>query len=147
MSGSFKTLEDVFKLFDKDGSGCIDKTELAKGLQVLGCNPTVDEIQSLMAEADSKGKPNGRLEFEEFSELIAAHRITRDVEMASLHSAFEVFDKNNNGYIDKEELREALTTLGFGKLTDEEVNNLYAEVDVNDDNFISVNELVKAIMD
>jgi len=47
-------LEEVFKFFDKDGNGSIEKSELANGLRALGCNPTDAEIQAMIAEADDK---------------------------------------------------------------------------------------------
>jgi len=136
----------VFKFFDEDGSGSIDKRELVRGLQALGCNPTEAEIDALIEEADSRLNPNGRLEFTEFSDIIEKHRRTREQEVEALVEAFRIFDRNGDGVIDKEELREALTTLGFSKLTNEEVDELFDEVDVNDSGTIELHELVRVMM-
>jgi len=140
------SLEEIFKFFDKDGSGSIDKSELAKGLRALGCNPTEEEIQALMDDADSKADPNGRIEFAEFVEIIDAHRKSKEDEQEALANAFKTFDKNGDGLISKEELRQALTTLGLSKLSDDEVDELFAEADTDENGFIEFNELVRVIM-
>jgi len=53
----------AFDLFDKDGGGSIDASEIA---QVLGQNAAADESvwQEVISEVDSSG--NGKIEFEEF---------------------------------------------------------------------------------
>ncbi|CAF4932655.1 unnamed protein product, partial [Rotaria magnacalcarata] len=44
--------------------------------------------------------------------------------------AFRVFDKDGNGYISADELRNVMTSLGE-KLTDEEVNQMIREADID----------------
>jgi len=133
-------------MFDVDGNGSIDKLELTAGLRALGGNPTDAEVNALIMEADSKVKPNGRIEFNEFCELIAAHRKPRDAERAALVQAFRMFDRNGDGVIDKQELRQALTSLGYSKLTNAEVDELFAEADTDHSGTIDFNELVRVMM-
>jgi len=140
------SIQDIFNFFDKDGSGSIDKSELAKGLQALGCNPTEAEVQALMEDADSKGNEDGRLQFDEFAELVEAHRKSKEEELESLAQAFSKFDKNGDGLISKEELRTALTTMGLAKLSDEEVDELFADADTDENGYIDFNELIRVIM-
>lgn len=140
------SLQDIFNFIDKDGNGSIDKYELTKGLQAMGCNPTEADIQSLMDDADSKVDANGKIEFAEFVELIEAHQKTKDDEREALAKAFKTFDKNEDGLISKEELRQALTTLGLTKLTDDEVDELFAEADTDESGFLDFNELIRVIM-
>jgi len=140
------SIQDIFNFFDKDGSGSIDKAELAKGLQALGCNPTEADIQTIMEDADNKGDADGRLQFEEFAELVEEHRKSKEEELESLAKAFTAFDKNGDGLISKEELRQALTTLGMGKLSDEEVEELFADADTDENGCIDFNELIRVIM-
>ena len=45
---------------------------------------------------------------------------------------FRVFDKDGNGFISAAELRHVMTTLGE-KLTDEEVDEMIREADINGD--------------
>ncbi|CAM4741575.1 unnamed protein product [Rotaria magnacalcarata] len=48
--------------------------------------------------------------------------------------AFRVFDKDGNGYISADELRNVMTSLGE-KLTDEEVNQMIREADIDGDEY------------
>ena len=48
---------------------------------------------------------NGRLEFLEFCEIIAKNRKSLEQEEQELKEAFRLFDKNGDGFIDKEELK------------------------------------------
>ncbi|CAF2068729.1 unnamed protein product, partial [Rotaria magnacalcarata] len=47
-----------------------------------------------------------------------------------IREAFRVFDKDGNGYISVDELRNVMTSLGE-KLTDEEVNQMIREADTD----------------
>ena len=49
-----------------------------------------------------------------------------------IREAFRVFDRDGNGYISAVELRHVMTNLGE-KLTDDEVDELIREIDVNND--------------
>jgi len=144
--GGQLTAEQVFKFFDKDGSGSIDSNELATGLRAMGCNPTDSEIQDIIKHTDSKVNPNGRIEFVEFCRLVQTHGRTKDDERGTLIKAFKIFDKNGDGILDKNELRMALTTLGFSKLSSEEVDELFAEADKDGSGGIDLNELVRVMM-
>lgn len=53
-----------------------------------------------------------------------------------LRDAFRIFDKDGNGMINAGELRHVLTNLGE-KLTDEEVDEMIREADLNGDNQIN----------
>ena len=52
----------------KDGSGAINTFELLGVMRAMGENPSEDEVQNLMNEADLDG--NGTIEFPEFLELM-----------------------------------------------------------------------------
>ena len=57
----------------------------------------------------------------------------------------QVFDKDGNGFISAAELRHVMTNLGE-KLTDEEVDEMIAEADVDGDGQINYEEFVKMMM-
>ena len=59
---------------------------------------------------------------------------------------FRVFDKDGNGYISAAELRHVMTNLGE-KLTDEEVDEMIREADVDDDGQISFDVFMTVIKD
>ena len=59
--------------------------------------------------------------------------------------AFKVFDKDGNGFISAAELRHVMTNLGE-KLTDEEVDEMIREADIDGDGQINYEEFVKMMM-
>ena len=58
---------------------------------------------------------------------------------------FQVFDRDGNGFISAAELRHVMTNLGE-KLTDEEVDEMIREADVDGDGQINYEEFVKMMM-
>ena len=55
--------------------------------------------------------------------------------------SFRVFDKDGNGYISSAELRHVMTNLGE-KLTDEEVDEMIREADIDGDGQVNYEEFV-----
>jgi len=52
--------------------------------------------------------------------------------MTCIQNCFQVFDKDGNGFISAAELRHVMTNLGE-KLTDEEVDEMIREADIDGD--------------
>jgi calmodulin len=73
---------------------------------------------------------NGTIDFQEFLTMMA-HSQTDDAD-GDLREAFSVFDKDNSGKISAAELRHVMTNLGE-KLTDEEVDEMIREADIDGD--------------
>merc|ERR1719181_550420 len=63
---------------------------------------------------------------------------------AELREAFEFFDKDKSGFIDKAELRNVLQSLGT-TLTDEELATLYVQMDPSGDGNIDFDEFVSVM--
>jgi len=51
---------------------------------------------------------NGKLEFDEFCEIVAKNRKSLDQEEEELRNAFRVFDRKGDGTVDRLELKEVL---------------------------------------
>lgn len=47
---------EAFRLFDKDGDGCITKEELGTVMRSLGQFARVEELQEMLQEIDVDGK-------------------------------------------------------------------------------------------
>nr|CDS30945.1 EF HAND 1 calcium binding site [Hymenolepis microstoma] len=62
------TLQETFRVFDKDNDGYITSAELQTVLQQLGLEVTGNEAADILAEADRDG--DGRVTFEEFKKMI-----------------------------------------------------------------------------
>ncbi|XP_010511906.1 PREDICTED: calmodulin-like protein 11 [Camelina sativa] len=134
--------KEAFCLFDKDGDGCITAAELATVIRSLDQNPTEQELQDMITEIDSDG--NGTIEFSEFLNLMANQIQETDVD-EELKEAFKVFDKDQNGYISATELRHVMINLGE-KLTDEEVDQMIKEADLDGDGQVNYDEFVRMMM-
>ncbi|KAK3093373.1 hypothetical protein FSP39_014725 [Pinctada imbricata] len=121
--------KEAFSLFDKDGDGTITTKELGTVMRSLGQNPTEAELQDMINEVDADG--NGTIDFPEFLTMMAKKMKDADSE-EELREAFKVFDKDGNGFISAAELRHVMTNLGE-KLTDEEVDEMIREADLDGD--------------
>ncbi|XP_042059776.1 calmodulin-2/4-like isoform X1 [Salvia splendens] len=158
-------LQEAFSLFDKDGdgvlistsfscfyqcimllidesAGCITIEELGTVIRSLDQNPTEEELHDMINEVDIDG--NGTIEFAEFLNLMANKMKETDAE-EELKEAFKVFDTDQNGYISATELRHVMINLGE-KLTDEEVEQMIREADLDGDGQVDYDEFVKMMM-
>jgi len=139
-----RRLQNAFDIFDKDGSGSIDATELPDLLRFIGQNPTNPEAEALMKDLDLDGDSN--ISFAEF----AAAWWMREQEKADadfhaqLAIAFHVFDQDGNGKIEASELRQMLTTMG-DVLSVEEVDEMLALTDTDANGWISKEEFTNMV--
>ncbi|VDN97980.1 unnamed protein product [Rodentolepis nana] len=100
---------EAFTLFDKDGNGLISRCELVGVVRSLGHNPTREEIRQMMEEVDADG--DGSIDFNEFLKVMTKKLDDCEPER-EMQEAFEVFDKNGDGYISQAELRDAMASFG-----------------------------------
>ncbi|KAH7571911.1 hypothetical protein ACOSP7_014808 [Xanthoceras sorbifolium] len=134
--------QEAFCLLDRDGDGCITIEELATAIRSLDQNPTEEELQNMINEVDING--NGTIEFGEFLNLMARKMKESEAE-EELREAFKVFDKDQDGYISPNELRQVMINLGE-KLTDEELEQMIREADLDGDGQVNYDEFVRMMM-
>ncbi|XP_055682749.1 calmodulin-like isoform X1 [Lutzomyia longipalpis] len=130
--------KEAFMLFDKDEDGTITMAELGVVMRSLGQRPTETELRDMVNEVDQDG--NGTIEFNEFLQMMSKKMKGADGE-DELREAFRVFDKNNDGLISSSELRHVMTNLGE-KLSEEEVDDMIKEADLDGDGMVNYNEFV-----
>ncbi|KYQ99709.1 calmodulin [Tieghemostelium lacteum] len=134
--------KEAFSLFDKDGDGCITSKELGTVMRSLGQNPTEAEIHDMINEVDQNG--NGTIDFNEFIRMMSRKMQDNDTE-EEIREAFKVFDKDGNGFISAAELRHVMTSLGE-KLSNEDVDDMIREADLDGDGQINYDEFVKMMI-
>ncbi|OWK15890.1 hypothetical protein Celaphus_00004639 [Cervus elaphus hippelaphus] len=117
--------KEAFSLFDKDGDGTITTKELGTVMRSLGQNPTEAELQDMINEVDADG--NGTIDFPEFLTMMARKMKDTDSE-EEIREAFQ--------------LRHVMTNLGE-KLTDEEVDEMIREADIDGDGQVNYEEFVQ----
>ncbi|XP_016949598.1 calcium-binding protein 4 isoform X1 [Drosophila biarmipes] len=147
--GQMREFREAFRLFDKDGDGCITKEELGTVMRSLGQFARVEELQEMLQEIDVDG--DGNVSFEEFVDILSnmtyedkSGLSIADQEERELRDAFRVFDKHNRGYITASDLRAVLQCLGED-LDEEDIEDMIKEVDVDGDGRIDFYEFVHAL--
>ncbi|EFN51056.1 hypothetical protein CHLNCDRAFT_55421 [Chlorella variabilis] len=140
-----KELRAAFNMFDSDGSGSIDLSELQNVLRAMGQFPTPVELAQLMERMDADG--NGTVDFTEFSEALAGQAEDKETEreLQDLQDVFSLFDADGSGLLSADELQRALHILGVS-MSRVEVELLIKEIDSNGDGEISCNELLQYVL-
>lgn len=134
--------KEAFEIFDKEHQGYITMKELGNMMKQLGQVPSETEIQDMINEVDVDG--NGNIDFKEFLGLMARKMRDTDTE-EELIEAFKVFDRDGNGLISSAELKHVMCSLGE-KISDEEVDEMVKEADIDGDGFINYEEFVRMII-
>ncbi|KAJ3199012.1 Centrin-1 [Entophlyctis luteolus] len=136
-------VRDVFDLFDTDGSGSIDPSELRIVMRALGFNLTVDEVKDI-ATWFWKEDSDGALSFEEFLYVMAVKMSQKD-ESEEIRRSFQLFDVDGRGRIGPNELRKVARELGDA-LTDEDALMMIAENDLDGDGELDERDWAKIFL-
>mmetsp|Transcript_57555 Transcript_57555/g.136901 ORF Transcript_57555/g.136901 Transcript_57555/m.136901 type:complete len:166 (-) Transcript_57555:219-716(-) len=136
---------EVFDLFDEDKDGRLSKKELGTMLTALGQSPSEDDLNKMIRQVIGTNGPQEYdaeepITFEDFLSLMA-QKIKEGDSEDELIEAFKVFDRDNDGYINAEELRFSMVGLGE-KLSDQEVDDMIQEADHDGDQAINYDEFV-----
>jgi len=121
-------LRKAFDSFDTENSGCITVDTVSTILRMMGLKVSEKALQEIVDEVDEDG--SGELEFEEFCILSAKFLIEEDEESLKeeLKEAFRIYDKEGNGYITTQVLKEILKELD-SRLSEEDILGIVDEVD------------------
>ncbi|UJR13845.1 hypothetical protein I4U23_000856 [Adineta vaga] len=134
--------EESFSLLDRDGDGSISNSEIHSLMNSLGYSPSHEDISSVISKVDIDG--DGSVDFDEFLIMMQRRKSTGGSGM-ELEKVFNVFDKNKDGFIDKNELYDMLVRLGE-HITEDDVIEMIGEADCLDhDGKVSYEEF-KAIL-
>jgi len=138
-------LQKAFNSFDTEGCGSITADTVGVILRMMGVKISERNLQEVIAETDEDG--SGLLEFEEFAELAAKFLMEEDEEALKkeLREAFKIFDKEGNGYIDNDRLREILRELD-PRLTEENLDDIVEEVDTDGSGTLDFDEFMEMMM-
>ncbi|CAK9176074.1 unnamed protein product [Ilex paraguariensis] len=129
-----KGLKATFTSMDTDSSGTITYEELKTGLARLGSKLSEYEVKQLMEAADVDG--SGTIDYIEFiTATMHRHKLERD---EHLYKAFQYFDKDNSGFISKDELKSAMKEYGMGD--EATIREIITEVDTDNDGNIDYEE-------
>ncbi|GMH30001.1 hypothetical protein Nepgr_031844 [Nepenthes gracilis] len=130
-------IKEMFKKIDRDKDGIVSNDELKAGLLNSSSQLAESEVQMLIEAVDTNGK--GSLDYGEF--VAVSLHLQRMANDEHLRKAFSYFDKDGNGFIEPDELRDALMSDGADDCADV-ANDIFQEVDVDKDGKISYDEFV-----
>ena len=139
-------MKRVFDTYDANGDGHICQGELGSFMKKLDVEVSEEELASMMKSVDVNN--DGHVDFEEFLKLHTALVEKEQTEPgnehdeeAELRDAFEVFDKNNDGFISVIELQSVLRSLGINTAVKiQDVKKMIAVVDKNNDGQVDFTE-------
>eukprot|EP01083_Nonionella_stella_P015389 43056_1 len=144
-------LKEAFHLFDKDGSGGIEKEELLDIMMSLDPTMTREEFEILVEEYDKDN--DGVINWDEFCVLMTPAIVGINMDDADMHvmteddmkAAFSIADADSSGFIEKEELGALLASLGEG-LTLRDLDALFNEMDEDKSGGIDFNEFKRLMI-
>lgn len=132
-------LRKVFVAIDTNGDGLLSEQELEEGFEKCGLSDKYD-FQEILRRADLD--LNGFIDYTEF--LTATLDWKKGLSQDRLVTVFNAYDKDCNGTISIEELKDFL---GEDSKVEEHVwQKIIAEVDENGDGVIDLNEFKKAVL-
>eukprot|EP00658_Telonema_sp_P-2_P001395 TRINITY_DN10521_c0_g1_i1.p1 TRINITY_DN10521_c0_g1~~TRINITY_DN10521_c0_g1_i1.p1 ORF type:complete len:151 (+),score=76.98 TRINITY_DN10521_c0_g1_i1:224-676(+) len=133
-----KECKEAFDLFDSDGSGAIDASELKVAMMALGFEPSDDEIDKMVKDIDADG--NATVEFSEFIEMMEGKMSEKD-QIEEMKKAFKLYDDDDTGKITFKNLERVAAELGE-TMSAEELQELITEADTDGDGALSEAEFL-----
>ncbi|KAJ1168862.1 hypothetical protein NDU88_000775 [Pleurodeles waltl] len=136
-------LLEAFKEFDTDRDGYISYKDLGECMRTMGYMPT--EMELIEISQHIKMRMGGRVDFEDFVELIGPKMLAETAHMVGVRElkiAFKQFDINGDGEISTLELQGATQAFLGEQLKLKEVEEIIRDVDLNGDGHVDFDEFV-----
>merc|ERR1711934_722364 len=102
-------LREAFELFDTDGSGAIDVTELTTAMSALGFEPKKSEITKMVTDMDKDG--TGSISLKNLTEV--AKELGESCSDAELAEILKECDIDGDGEIKEADFLEIMTATGM----------------------------------
>mmetsp|Transcript_30148 Transcript_30148/g.52973 ORF Transcript_30148/g.52973 Transcript_30148/m.52973 type:complete len:138 (-) Transcript_30148:196-609(-) len=124
---------------DENGDGLLTVNEMKEGLNRCGLKEIPPDLQQIMEEVDSDG--SGVIDYTEF----LAATLDKKVYMAEdvCWQAFRIFDRNSDGKIDKDEIKQVLNDNDVQNQAAKDMADIMKEIDTNGDGEIDFQEFMQ----
>lgn len=139
-SKQIKKLKKVFNAIDKDHTGKIKKSELAKAFKDNNIEVNDEELKKIVSNSDLGG--TGTIEYSDF--IVASLDPKELMDEEKLITAFNYFDVDANGFIDSNDVKKALLRSGKDVKNGKDVEKMIDEVSpIPEDIKVSLNDFLK----
>ncbi|XP_064085615.1 troponin C, isotype gamma-like [Macrobrachium nipponense] len=137
-----EALRKAFDSFDTEKQGFITADTVATILRMMGVKISEKNLAEVITDTAKDG--SGQLEFPQFVDLAAKFLIEEDEEAlkAELREAFRIYDKEGNGFITTDVLREILQEID-NKLTPADLDGIIEEVDEDGSGTLDFDEFME----
>ena len=137
-----KEYKSVFDLNDNNKDGNVTLDELANILKAINISSSDEEIKEIIMELELEG--NDEINFENFVSIV--NRRDKDVDNEEeVIKAFKFFDKEGNGLININELKNIMLSVGKN-ISEEELNDILKEADIDMDGYINYEEFIRSLL-
>merc|ERR1711871_1263117 len=134
-----KILRETFMALDNNGDGQLTVNEMKEGIKKAGLKEIPADLQQIMEDVDSDG--SGVIDYTEFLAATLDKRLYLQEDVC--WSAFRVFDRNGDGKISQEELKQVVQSGEVEDVATRAMAELMQEIDDNGDGVIDFQEFMK----
>ena len=145
-------LKKLFSDFDRDGDGLITLNEIKMTMLDFGKDVPQTELSAIFEKVDRN--KDQRIDYKEFSDLVVAletkygklrnQKMPASAAGSSVQNTFEAFDKDKDGLVTLDEIRNHLLEIGKG-ISENELKDLFGKADKNSDGKINVTEFKELV--
>merc|ERR1712200_312046 len=136
----------VFSFLTQKKQDYLLAEEIDEVMRAMGFRPSAEELEELIEEIDEDG--SGAIEFAEFAQLCAKFLVEDpdpETMRAELKQAFRLFDKECTGFIPMDVFRGLIADVD-PKLTEEELDQIIAEIDEDGSGTMDFEEFCELMM-
>ena len=129
---------EAFNMFDRNKKGTLSIGDIVKIMKNFGYPMSKEEAKSMISHLDDSG--DGEVDFDEFVMLM--ERQVNNIDDDPVLLAFRDLDKNSDGKITNQEFRYFLTHIGENIYTNEDVDSLFKECGLKDDDELEYEDFI-----
>ena len=137
-----KECKIVFDMFDKDKDGLISINKLGDIMRILGAAPSKIELDNLIYNLESNN--NNLISFDNFL-ILLKNKLENQYTEEDIINEFRKLDKNNNGKINENDLRNLMSKYE-NPLSNEEIEEIIKEANVDSNNEIDYINFTKILL-
>ncbi|KAK8871594.1 Calmodulin-2 [Tritrichomonas musculus] len=134
-------LKPKFEELDNDQNGKINAAETRQFMEKIGINPIFVKLVFELCDTDC----DGQITFEEFGPYLELLRSLEKDPSCVYRNVFEKFDKDHNGLLDKQEIRELLKLFSDAEWEDDNIDLFIENYDKDKDGNLNFEEVCEMI--